>query len=447
MTGSTRPIPRSPAARRWLARAALLAAVAAAVVLLVGAGVRGALGLLVVGAGGLAVALVGAWWFLAHRGPVRWAGAVLAVVAPVAVLVVYGRNDLLWVVAVTAVLLAVAAAAGAAALVEPRPEANPEGPAGRDVPPPRRPVLIMNPRSGGGKVVRFGLVEAARELGAEVVVLDGPGMDVVEIARAAVRTGADLLGVAGGDGTQALVAAVAAEHDLPFLVVSAGTRNHFALDLGLDREDPSRCLDALEDGVELRIDLGDINGRPFVNNASFGAYAVVVQSPAYRDAKARTTLDVLPDALAPNATTALTVRVGDTSITGPQAVLVSNNPYARADLASPGRRPRLDSGLLGVLALRIEGAVDAAALLGGLRSRPVWRGTTTEVVVEADTPTLPVGVDGEALLLPTPVRCTIRPGALRVRVPRQRPGAQAAPRAWDRRSLWSLAVGGSADGT
>ena len=108
--------------------------------------------------------------------------------------------------------------------------------------------------------------------------------------------GADLLGVAGGDGTQALVAAVAAEHDVPLLVISAGTRNHFALDLGLDREDPSRCLDALQDGVELRVDLGFIAGRPFVNNASFGAYAVIVQSPAYRDDKARTTLDQLPGA-------------------------------------------------------------------------------------------------------------------------------------------------------
>jgi diacylglycerol kinase family enzyme len=363
-------------------------------------------------------------------------------VAPVAVLGVYARNDLLRYVIVTAALLLMAAALGGAALVAPDPGA----PQAREVPPPRRPVFIMNPKSGGGKVVRFGLVEAARELGAEVVVLDGPGMDVVQIARTAVADGADLLGVAGGDGTQALVAGVAAEHDLPFLVISAGTRNHFARDLGLDLEDPSRCLDALRDGVELRIDLGDIDGRPFVNNASFGAYAVVVQSPAYRDAKARTTLDVLPDALAADATTALSMRVGDMSITGPQAVLVSNNPYAEADIAHAGYRPRLDGGLLGVLALRIEGATDAAALMRGLRSRPMWRGAGSEVVVDAEAPTLPVGVDGEALLLPTPVRCTIRRGALRVRVPRQRPGARPVHRAWDLRELWSLAVGGSAGG-
>jgi diacylglycerol kinase family enzyme len=104
--------------------------------------------------------------------------------------------------------------------------------------------------------------------------------------------------VAGGDGTQALVAAIAAEHGIPLLVISAGTRNHFALDVALDREDPSRCLDALRDGVELRVDLGFIGGRPFVNNASFGAYAAVVQSPASRDDKRRTTTEMLPDLLA-----------------------------------------------------------------------------------------------------------------------------------------------------
>ena len=123
-------------------------------------------------------------------------------------------------------------------------------------------------------------------MGAEVALLDGPGIvDVAALARDAVARGADLLGVAGGDGTQALVAGIAAEHDLPFLVISAGTRNHFALDLGLDRDDPSTCLDGLTDGVEIRVDLGVIGGRTFVNNASFGAYAEIVQSPAYRDDK------------------------------------------------------------------------------------------------------------------------------------------------------------------
>ena len=165
------------------------------------------------------------------------------------------------------------------------------------------------------------------------------------LARQAVDGGADLLGVAGGDGTQALVAGIAAGRDVPMLVISAGTRNHFALDLGLDRDDPSTCLDALADGVELRIDLGLIGDRTFVNNASFGAYAQVVQSPAYRDDKTGTALAMLPDLLTGHQGPRLVVRAGGRVILdGPQAVLVSNNPYEAGDIAGLGRASRLDQG-------------------------------------------------------------------------------------------------------
>ena len=165
-------------------------------------------------------------------------------------------------------------------------------------PPARHPYLTMNPKSGGGKVGKFDLKRKAEDLGADVFLIGGPEpVDVAKVAREAAERGADLLGVAGGDGTQALVAGIAAEHGIPFVVVSAGTRNHFALDLGLDREDPSACLGALSDGVELRVDLGVINGQTFVNNASFGAYAEVVETPAYRGDKLNTTLNTLPDLL------------------------------------------------------------------------------------------------------------------------------------------------------
>ena len=188
-------------------------------------------------------------------------------------------------------------------------------------------------------MTRFGLKAKAEALGATVALLEGPGpVDVAALARRAVAEGADLLGVAGGDGTQALVAGVAAAHDLPLLVISAGTRNHFALDLGLDRQDPSRCLEALGDGVELRVDLGFIAGRPFVNNASFGAYAAVVQSPAYRDDKTRTTLDQLPGLLAGQHGPRLVATADQVTVQGPQAVLVSNNPYGMGDIAGLGRR-------------------------------------------------------------------------------------------------------------
>lgn len=190
----------------------------------------------------------------------------------------------------------------------------------------------MNPKSGGGKVGRFGLVEKGEALGARVVLLDPEVVtDVAALARQAVADGADLLGVAGGDGTQARVAEVAAEYDLPFLVISAGTRNHFAMDLGLDREDPARCLDALTDGEELRVDLGVVGGHAFVNTASFGVYAEIVQRPEYRDAKADSALAALPDLLLGYAGTTLDAVTDEKRLEAQQALLVSNNPYTSSE--------------------------------------------------------------------------------------------------------------------
>src|SRR3954468_24534021 len=438
------PVLRAPSqpGQRWLARLCFVLAAAATVLVLVAAGLRGSLGLLLVGVVGMALALAGAWWFLTHRGMARWLAGGVVILAPLTVAVIWARAQLIWVVVALAVLWLLTLAAGRRALAD---TDAPEGPAEDEVAPPQRPYLIMNPKSGGGKVERFHLAERARRLGAEVCLLEGPGMDVADLARQAVADGADLLGVAGGDGTQALVAGIAASHGLPFMVISAGTRNHFALDLGLDRENPAACLDAFSDGVELRVDLGLIGERTFVNNASFGAYAAVVQSPAYRDDKAGTTLNMLPDLLVGHEGPKLRLRVGNEEFSGPQAVLVSNNPYGGDDVAGLGRRPRLDGNVLGVLAVTLHSAMDAAGLVRGPAfSKAVTIRTASEVVVDADAPSVPVGVDGEALTMPTPVRCTIRPGALRVRVPRQRPGVPA-PRPeldWVRLRRLAFSTGG-----
>ena len=158
----------------------------------------------------------------------------------------------------------------------------------------------MNPKSGGGKAGRFGLVAECQARGIEPVVLE-PGDDLVALAEDAVARGADVIGMAGGDGSQALVATVASKHGLPHVVVPAGTRNHLALDLGLDREDVVGALDAFEDGVEHVVDLATVNGRVFVNNASVGLYAKIVQAPEYRDAKVKTAANMLPDLLGPDA--------------------------------------------------------------------------------------------------------------------------------------------------
>jgi diacylglycerol kinase family enzyme len=427
----------SSRARQWWARASLGLAVLAAVVLLAFAGRRGVWLVLVTGAA-VMVVLAAGFWFLLQRGMLRWMALALAVGTPVAVLVVFAVNRLLWVAVVAAVLLGAAVLAARTAL---RPDRSAWELPVVDASAPRHPFVVMNPRSGGGKVARFDLQQRAEALGAEVALLDQPHTDVQQLARDALARGADLLGVAGGDGTQALVAQVAAEHDVPFLVISAGTRNHFALDLGLDRDDPSRCLDALADGVEARIDLGEINGRPFVNNASFGAYAEIVDNPAYRDDKRGTTLDAMPDLLSGRRGAHLVADVDGLVVEGPQALLVSNNPYGTSGLAGAGRRARLDRGLLGVIAVRVATARQAVGLLNGAHQRGLLQAQAREVRISSDELTVPVGVDGESVHLSTPVRCTVRPGVLRVRLPRERPGLQPPQGRLDWVSLWGRAVG------
>jgi hypothetical protein len=266
---------QSTAAQRWLARLSFVLAGLAIAILVIFAGLK-SLAMLAVGVAAAVVSLAAAYFFLSRRGIWRWASLAVFVLVPIAVIVVYASRDLLWVAIVSAAAWLLASMTARLTLAGDRADWRmPERPA---QPPARHPYLIMNPKSGGGKVEKFDLKRRAEDLGAEVFLIGGPEpVDVAAVARTAFAHGADLLGVAGGDGTQALVAAVAAEHGLPFVVISAGTRNHFALDLGLDREDPSACLRALSDGVELRVDLGQINGQVFVNNASFGAYAEIVE--------------------------------------------------------------------------------------------------------------------------------------------------------------------------
>ena len=286
-----------------------------------------------------------------------------------------------------------------------------------------RPFLVMNPRSGGGKVARYRLREEAERLGATVLMLDDRALDLTARLHRAVDDGADLLGVAGGDGSLAQVAAVAAARDVPLLVLPAGTRNHFALDLGLDRSDPRRSLEALVDGREIVIDLGMAGERPFVNNVSLGAYAEIVARPDYRDDKLRVTLDELPQVLSGREQQHFTVRAGEVSVTDPTAALISNNPYRPGDI----RRPRLDSGTLGLLCVQVQPPGPPHRRAGPHGPYPPVAATSAEhVVVEAAQDTMTVAVDGESVILPMPLLCRVRHRSLRVCVPMRR--RLAAPR-------------------
>jgi diacylglycerol kinase family enzyme len=420
--------PRSTSRAQLAAVIALVAAVA--VVWLAVSAVAEDLGALLVPIVCVFVVAFSGWFVLIRRGPARLLGVPGVLLGLTVFITFVGEN---W--ATLLVLIGVVAlfsVAGRYAVGHDRATVHRVQQNARPVRPARRGVLIINPDSGGGKAERFNLPEEARKRGVEPLLLRR-GDDLRELATRAVADGADVIGMAGGDGSQALVATVAMQHDVAHVCVPAGTLNHFALDLGLDRDDVVGALDAFTDGVERRIDLASVNNRIFVNNASLGVYAGVVQSSAYREAKLRTWRRMLPEMLGPTASSI------DLQFEGPDAsdwadpalVLVSNNPYRLRHLAGAGTRPRLDTGQLGILAARLRGARDLAKLatlstlgqsqrFGGLLE---WSCPAFEVRSGA---CVAVGLDGETLLLVPPLHFVSLPGALRVRLSRQAAGISPA---------------------
>ena len=412
----------------WIALVAALGVLATLAVLLANDVV--AL-LLVLAALGLAGAAL--WLAATRRGIVRLLGIAVAVVAlagGVVGLIAQGVIDEL-----VALVVAIAVL-GAASRMALRRGQIPERtdsthPAARTAR-ARSGVLLINPKSGGGKAERFDLAGEARKRGIRPVVLER-GDDLLKLAEQALSDGADVIGMAGGDGSQALVATVAMRHNVPHVCIPAGTRNHFALDLGLDRDDVIGALDAFTDGVERRIDLASVNEHVFVNNASLGVYAEVVQSDAYRDAKLETWTQMLPELLGPGAPPIDLEFEGPdgTELSDAPLVLVSNNPYQLTSLAGAGTRARLDTGRLGLVAARITAASDIAELVmletvgQSQRFRGLLEWSAPQFEVRSSSP-VAVGLDGEALVLEPPLQFVSLPGALRVRLPQHSSNAAAA---------------------
>lgn len=224
------------------------------------------------------------------------------------------------------------------------------------------------------------------------------GEDAAALARDAE---AESLGVAGGDGSLAPVAEVALERDLPFVVVPYGTRNHFARDLGLDRDDPLAGVEAFS-GVERRIDVGRVNEQLFLNNVALGLYAKLVHRRERRRSRR--------DALARMRALLLLLRERgkeqDLSLDGGRlaasVVLVANNAY-ELDLFNVGERARLDEGRLYLYVAH------------GWRPQTWEERSGTEFTIESETG-LQAAVDGEAVELEAPLSFSIEQRALRVLV-------------------------------
>jgi diacylglycerol kinase family enzyme len=321
---------------------------------------------------------------------------------------------------------------------------------GLAVGPASRPALIMNPKSGGAKAQRFHLEQECVRRGIEPIMLRA-GDDIRKVAEHAIEKGADAIGVAGGDGSLAAVAGVASAHNIPFVVVPAGTLNHFALDLGLDRDDVVGSLDAFGDSVERRVDLGEVNGRPFVNNVSLGLYGSIVRLPEYRSAKIDTTLKELPRLLGRGSHPFDLQFVGADGARWEAAhvLQVSNGPYGD-HLLGVDTRPRLDTGELGIISLVMPDRASEQHLLNALASGRAeryegfnaWSAPSFEVT--SGSP-IAAGIDGEAVDLEPPLRFVSRTQVLRVRLPRRAVGYSPAARterlARAVPDLWRVACG------
>jgi diacylglycerol kinase family enzyme len=262
--------------------------------------------------------------------------------------------------------------------------------------------LFVNPRAGDGRPPAEELAEAARERGLEPHVLRA-GDDAAELAR---RADADAIGVAGGDGSLAPLAAVAIDRDLPFVCVPLGTRNHFAGDLGLDRRDPFGALDAFAGGRELRVDVARVNGRLFLNNASLGVYAGLVHGRETHRRRRETLARARALVRIVGERHRLRVRVDGEPLAA-RILVVANNAY-ELDMFTLGARPRLDEGKLYLYAA------------DGWLPRDWTTRTGDRFAIEAPQASVRAAVDGEPVVLEPPLRFEIRPRALRVLVPPER---------------------------
>jgi diacylglycerol kinase family enzyme len=231
----------------------------------------------------------------------------------------------------------------------------------------------------------------------------------------AIRGGADALAMAGGDGSQAVVAAAAAAHELPYACIPAGTRNHFALDLGVDRNDVVGALDAFVDGRERLVDLAAVNGRTFVNNVSLGFYAEAVARKGYRHAKIRTMLDTAPDALGSTGSSGSNGLRWEGPDGRPRShaaiLMVSNDSYRLGGAVGAGTRPRLDAGVLGIAAI---------THVRGRARLEEWSAADFEIRADEQ---IPAGIDGESVKLDPPLVFESRPGVLRARIASGHAGA------------------------
>jgi diacylglycerol kinase family enzyme len=259
-------------------------------------------------------------------------------------------------------------------------------------------LLLINPNAGGRGTTVEEVQDATVARGVSTHVL-AAGEDAAELAR---RSDAEVVGVAGGDGSLSAVAAVAVETGRPLVCVPVGTRNHFARDLGLDQTDLAAALDAFA-GDERRVDVARVGERLFLNNVSLGAYAALVHRREHHRRRRQLLARARALWLVARERPAARLSLAGAPLTA-RIVVVANNGY-ELDLFNVGERATLTEGKLHLYMAR--GLFPTA-----------WEERAAERFrIDAEAERVAAAVDGEPVELPTPLEFRVEPQALRVLVP------------------------------
>ena len=254
------------------------------------------------------------------------------------------------------------------------------------------------------------------------------GSDIVEMARKAAQSDFEIVVAGGGDGTVSAVASELIGTEKTLGVLPLGTLNHFAKDLNIPLELEAAARVIIE-GRSVRVDVGEVNGRIFINNSSLGLYPDVVRRREQRqklgygkwNSLLRSAFKVL------RRYPFVNIRLnadGKEMTTRTPFVFIGNNVY-EMDSFNIGGRSCLDAGNLslymtprvgrfGLLQLALR------SLFGKLsQSKDFVSLCTDEILIETKHKQMRVAMDGEVLMMETPLRYQLRPGALRVIVPNE----------------------------
>ena len=290
---------------------------------------------------------------------------------------------------------------------------------------PRRLIAIVNANAGDSEKKsisdRVEQVFAAQGIDARMV-LAGEGSNIADAARAAVREQPDVIVAGGGDGTVNCVAAHLVDTPIVLGVLPLGTLNHFAKALQVPL-DPEAAANLIVTGRVARVDVGEVNGRVFVNNSSLGLYpSLVLRREMQQEQLGRGKWAAAAWAALTLLRRHAVLQVG-LDVDGEQMrrrtamVFIGNNVYEMSGLRI-GDRARLDAGLLSLYVSHRSGRRGLLALamraLLGRESAGLDELAATEITIAARRARLPVAIDGEVFTIDTPLHYRIRPRALRV---------------------------------